>query len=317
MTIDRYQRPLINLRIAITQRCNLECFYCHREGQFPSSIQMTPEEIATVAQISTEFGVKKIKVTGGEPLLRSDLNEIISRLNKIPLIEEISMVTNGRLLTFEKATELRKNGLARINISLPSTKADVYRHVTGANLDEAKKGITSAIRAGLDPVKINAVVMRGINESEIDQLIEYARGLAVSLQLIELEPVNGDEQDYRTYHYPLDEIERKIAGMAKSVETRRFMHMRRVYTLDGAKVEIVKPIENTAFCMHCTRIRLTSDGMLKPCLMRNDNLVNILKPLRMHASQDELRSIFLKAIDLREPYWKPACAISQVSQQEK
>ncbi len=249
-------------------------------------------------------------------MLREDLGEIALKIHQIPQVEEISIVTNGRLLTLEKANELKRNGLARVNISLPSTREAVYKRVTGASLDEAAKGINSAIQTGLDPVKINTVVMRGINDSEIDALIGYAQKLGVTLQLIELEPVNGGGYSYANYHFPLDEIEKKIAGIAKSVETRRFMQARRVYTLDNAKVEIVKPIENTAFCMHCTRIRLTSDGKLKPCLMRNDNLVDILTPLRMHASHDELRAIFFKAIQLREPYWKPECVI-QSSPSEK
>ena len=311
MNVDRYNRPVINLRIAITQQCNLECFYCHREGQFLSSTDMKPEEMATIASISTEFGVRKLKITGGEPLLRSDLDEIILRLDQIPRIEEISIVTNGRLLTPEKASELRKNGLARVNISLPSTREEVYKRVTGASLGTATNGIESAIQAGLNPVKINTVVMRGINDSEIDQLIGYAESLGAILQLIELEPVNSDGYSYANYHFPLNDIEEKIAAKAKRVETRRYMQARRVYTLENAKVEIVRPIENTAFCMNCTRLRLTSDGMLKPCLMRNDNLVDILTPLRRHSGHNELHAIFSKAIELREPYWKPPCVISQ------
>ncbi len=311
MNVDKYNRPLINFRIAITQQCNLECFYCHREGQFLSSRDMKPEEIATIASISTEFGVRKLKITGGEPLLRSDLDKIILRLDQIPRIEEISIVTNGRLLTPEKANELRKNGLARANISLPSTREEVYKRVTGASLGDALNGIESAVQAGLNPVKINTVIMRGINDSEVDQLIGYAEKLGAILQLIELEPINGGRYSYANYHYPLNDIEEKMAAKAKRVETRRYMQARHVYTLDNAKVEIVRPIENTVFCMHCTRLRLTSDGMLKPCLMRNDNLVDILTPLRRRAPQSELHAIFLKAIELREPYWKPPCIIPQ------
>jgi cyclic pyranopterin phosphate synthase len=278
---------------------------------------MTPKEIAEIASISTEFGVRKVKITGGEPLLRHDLCEIIHGISEVRGIDEISMVTNGRLLTSEKAVELKRNGLARVNISLPSKKENVYRRVTGASLSEATVGIDSAIKAGLDPVKINTVVMRGINDLEVNQLVEFVEKLGVTLQLIELEPVNIDGKSYADYHYPLDEIEKSIASIARSVETRRYMQMRRVYTLNRARVEIVKPIENTEFCMHCTRIRLTSNGMLKPCLMRNDNLVDILAPLRMHTSQDELRAIFSKAIELREPYWKPAHVIQQPLQSKQ
>jgi cyclic pyranopterin phosphate synthase len=270
---------------------------------------MTPEEIAKITVVSTRFGVRRVKITGGEPLLREDLNQIVLKIHQIPEVEEVSMVTNGRLLTLEKANELKRNGLARVNVSLPSTREDVYKRVTGASLEEATKGINSAIQTGLDPVKINTVVMRGINDSEIDALVGYAEKLGVTLQLIELEPINGEGYSYADYHLPLDEIEKKIAGIARSVKTRRYMQARRVYTLDNAKVEIVKPIENTAFCMHCTRIRLTSDGKLKPCLMRTDNLVDILTPLRMHASDDELFTVFFKAIELREPFWKPECVI--------
>jgi len=304
MIRDSYGRPLTNFRIAVTQECNLECFYCHKEGQYYASTQMEPVEIARITRIATDFGVRNIKITGGEPLLREDLSEIIYLIHQLPNVEETSLVTNARLLTSERALDLEKSGLARVNISIPSIVPETYRRVTGGKLCDAINGVRAAIQAGLDPVKINMVVVHGVNEDEINLMMNFSRNFGITLQLIELEPVNIDRELYKLYHHSLEAIERDLAARSTKVESRRFMQGRRIYTLEGARVEIVKPVENTSFCMQCTRIRLTSDGKLKPCLMRNDNLVDILAPLRKGEPDDYLHAIFRRALEAREPFHK-------------
>jgi len=265
---------------------------------------MSPEEISKIARIATEFGIRNIKITGGEPLLRKDLTEIVHSLSGIQGVSEVSLVTNATLLSYNKASELKKHGLSRLNISLPSISDQTYRRVTGGQLKDAVAGVRAAIKAHLAPTKINMVILRGLNENEVEFMIDFAKEIGAILQLIELEPVNLDGEYYKSFHCTLDELEGKIAGKASSVQVRRLMQSRKIYSVDDTSVEVVRPVENTEFCIHCTRIRLTSSGKLKPCLMRNDNLVDILTPLRKGLPDSSLREIFEKAIKLREPYYK-------------
>jgi len=265
---------------------------------------MEPMEIARITGIATGFGVRNVKITGGEPLLREDLSEIVYLIHQLSNIEEVSLVTNARLLTSKRALDLKKSGLARVNISLPSILPETYRRVTGGNLCDAINGVRAAIQAGLDPVKINMVVVHGVNEDEINPMMNFSRNFGITLQLIELEPVYIDWKSYNLYHHSLEAIERDLATRSTKVESRAYMQGRRIYTLEGARVEVVKPVENTSFCMQCTRMRLTSDGKLKPCLMRNDNLVDILTPVRKGESDDYLHVVFKRALEAREPYHK-------------
>lgn len=304
MATDRFGRPLLNLRVAITDSCNLECFYCHREGYCTHHETMTVEEIFTITRIASKFGVRSVKITGGEPLLRKDLNQIIEKIHSLPSIKDVSMVTNGRLLTYNKAKALKQVGLSRVNISVPSIQEETYQQVTGIQLSYAIEGIENALQAKLHPVKINMVLLKGINEGEVNDAIAFAKEKKVILQLIELEPIGLTDIMFKQYHFDIDSIVHDIEAQAQSVRTRKYMQNRKVYSLNGTKIEVVRPIENTEFCLHCTRIRLTHDGKLKPCLMRNDDLIDVLTPIRNGASEEELETLFLKSIDLREPYWK-------------
>lgn len=303
MLYDRFSRPLTSMRISITQRCNLDCIYCHREGVFEkAAVEMTPEEICRIAAVCTKNGVRKVKITGGEPLLRSDVCEIVEKISGIHGIKDISMTTNGVLLE-EYAHELKKAGLNRINVSLDTLKPEVFSMITGGgNLKQVIDGIDEAIKAGLKPVKLNMVVMRGINEKEVRGLVKRYSREDVVLQLIEL--MNTDNEFFEKYFYDLDEIERGFEGEAEEVEVRKFMQGRRKYVLNGAQVEIVKPMHNTEFCASCTRIRITADGKFKPCLMRSDNLVDFLAPMRKGAGEEELEELLKEAMEKREPYFK-------------
>lgn len=301
---DNSGRPVLNFRISVTQRCNLRCPYCHHEGETAEKLtEMTPEEIGRITRIVVGFGVPNVKLTGGEPLIREDIIEIVGRINSIQGIKDLAMTTNGVLLS-RKAEELKKNGLKRVNISFLSLDSKKYHNLTGGSLEDLLKGINKAITVGLYPIKLNMVVLRNVNDDEIDEIINFCRDMGVILQLIELEPLNVKLEYYSEHHEPLNIIEDKLARIAFEVGTRHYMQNRRIYYLPGVKVEVVNPLENSEFCNHCTRIRLTSDGKLKPCLMRNDNLVDILTPLRNGETDEYLAKLFVEAVKKREPYFR-------------
>jgi cyclic pyranopterin phosphate synthase len=304
---DNCGRPLLNLRISITQRCNLQCAYCHREGEVKraneSAEKMTVEEIVRIAKTAVNLGISRIKLTGGEPLMRHDVCEIVKAIAAIPGLKDLSLTTNGLLLP-AMAKDLHETGLRRVNISLPTLNPETYHKLTGGKIQVALQGVQAAIAAGFCPVKLNMVVLEGVNVGDVSAIIDFARENNIVLQLIELDPINVSNAYYNRHHRFLDEQEAMLQKKALSVETRQFMHNRHIYRLPDVTVEVVHPIENSEFCMHCTRLRVTSDGKLKPCLMRNDNLVDILTSIRKGASDEELRQLFLRANLLREPYKK-------------
>jgi GTP 3',8-cyclase len=288
---DAFNRPVSNIRISLTKQCNLACIYCHREGEKGSENQLPAADIAEILAVSAKFGIRSVKFTGGEPLLRPDLLEII---RSVPNGMESSLTTNGTLLA-GLARDLRAAGLKRVNVSLDSLNRDTYRKITGVDkLPDVLEGIAAARDAGLTPVKLNMVVLEGINEHEVDDFLAYVRGKRdLILQLIELMSFNNCE-----HHGDLNGLEKGLALRSKQIITRR-MHHRKKYCLDGAEVEVVRPVHNTEFCAFCNRLRVTSDGKLKPCLMRSDNHIDIRGK---HGA--ELEELFRKAVSLREPFYK-------------
>jgi GTP 3',8-cyclase len=304
---DNCGRPLLNLRISITQRCNNSCLFCHREGEVKqansSAEKMTVEEIVRITKTAISLGIARIKLTGGEPLMRKDLPEIISGIAAIPGLKDLSLTTNGLLLE-GMAKELCKRGLKRVNISLPSINPETYRKLTSGNLQKALAGVKAAVETGFCPVKLNMVILQDVNEDDVQSMIEYARQTGTILQLIELDPINVTSNYYQTHHRSLEEQEEMLRQKADTIEKRPFMHNRLIYHLPNVTVEVVHPIENSDFCMHCTRMRVTSDGKLKPCLMRNYNLTDRLTALRQGASDEQLKQLFITANSLREPFNK-------------
>ena len=306
---DNCGRPLLNLRISITQRCNLRCDYCHKEGEEITSCsrgtaeEMAVDEIVRIARIAVSLDIARIKLTGGEPLMREDLCEIVKGITAIPGLKDISMTTNGTMLGFQ-AKELHACGLKRVNVSLPTLNPDVYHKLTNGKIENTLEGVKAAVAAGFNPVKLNMVILTGVNVEAVPEMMDFARQTGTILQLIELDPVNVDDSYFSVYHKFLDQHEKMLQQKAVKVETRRLMHNRRIYHLPDVTVEVVHPSENGEFCAHCTRLRVTSDGKLKTCLMRNDNLVEILTPMRQGASDEELKKLFVRANQLREPYNK-------------
>ena len=305
---DNCGRPLLNLRISITQRCNFRCDYCHKEGEGCSrgiSEEMTVDEIVRIARIAISLDISRIKLTGGEPLMRKDLCNIVKGIAAISGLKDLSLTTNGSLLAFE-AEKLQKCGLKRLNISLPTLNPQKYHKLTDGTLDNAIEGVKAAVGVGLNPVKLNMVILNGINVDDVPEMMDFASQTGTILQLIELDPVNVTDNYFGTYHKFLDAYEEMLRQKAIKTVTRRFMHNRHVYHLPCVTVEVVHPTENGDFCAHCTRLRVTSNGMLKTCLMRNDNLIDVLTPLRDGANDEELKALFMHANQMRKPYNKAA-----------
>ncbi len=302
--IDDYGREIRSLRFSITNRCNLNCIYCHREGEGRRELveEISAELVIEIARVASGyFNIRKIKFSGGEPLMRDDLVDIVQGMRDFE--DDISATTNGVFLK-KYAAELADAGMDRVNVSLDSLKEERYDFITSSsnNLPKVIEGIYSAIDAGLTPVKLNMVLLKGINDDEIVGMMDFVRecnkrggGGVVILQLIELIPYfNPSVQNYEADFYG---VEAELKSKASAIKTRRMQH-RRKYFVDGVEVEVVHPIDNTEFCANCSRLRITSDGKIKPCLLRNDHLVPI-------ESVDE-RHIINKlklAMRYREPFY--------------
>ncbi len=286
---DRFDRPVSNIRISLNSGCNLRCIYCHREGECKPEKRMSSDDIKAILQVAGDIGIRSVKFTGGEPLLRPDIIDIIQ---SVPKGIESSITTNGTLLG-KMAHDLRKAGLSRVNISIDSLNRDTYQSITGVDaLEDALDGINASLDAGLVPIKINMVLLKGFNEDEIDDFIAFtARDHRLILQVIELMDLGNCP-----YHADLGPVEEKIATHAKRVITRR-MHHRKKYCYEGAEVEFVRPWHNSEFCKFCNRLRVTSDGKLKPCLLRDDNLIDI-----RGKRGDDLLEAIREAVRLREPF---------------
>lgn len=305
MIEDFYGRPISSLRISVTSKCNLQCFYCHHEGgDLRIRKEMTAKEIQRIVEVIAAFDVKKVKLTGGEPLLRIDILEIVHKIKGIPGISEVSMTTNGTLLK-KLAKPLKERGLARVNVSLDTLNQETYKVITGVDmLENAIAGIDEAVKVGLLPSKVNMVLLKGINGDQIWDMIDFAKRKGLMLQLIELESAYEDDF-YREYHLDLSPIENELKENAKKILVRR-MHHRKKYFLDkDMEVEVVKPMHNTEFCKYCTRMRITSDGKFKPCLFRSDNLVDFLSPIRNdpYISDESLKDLFIRSVKRRKPYF--------------
>lgn len=290
--LDHFGRLITYLRLSVTERCNLRCSYCRKEeGGCPKVKELSAEEFIRIARACATMGINKIRVTGGEPTLRRDLIQIVQGLSAIPGIEEVTMTTNGLFLA-SQAAGLKKAGLSRVNISLDSLDADKFRAMTGGDLPTVLAGIDAALQAGLHPVKLNAVLIRGRNDDEVDDFIALSRDKPLDVRLIELMPLGGTWEDdslrvdnsrlisERPYLIP-------IPPRYESQPSRDF----RVEGHQG-RVGFISPISHR-FCGSCNRIRIMSDGMLRPCL--GSNLEFSLKDA-LAGSDEQLQQAIREAI---------------------
>ena len=302
---DQFGRRVSDVRVSLNSSCNLHCLYCHREGEGINGCQQETagEPLSTVELVEVlttlhKLGVQTVKLTGGEPTLRKDLKEIISA---VPSEMEISLTTNGTLLK-NCAAELKAAGLSRVNISLDTLQRDRYEKITGHDfLPEVLAGLQAALEANLTPVKLNVVLLPGFNDDEIEDFLELSRkNPGVIVQFIELMDIHGWAdgllETERNAQFAA-ELEERFSREAETVETRR-MHHRRKYHLHGATAEIVRPMHNFEFCANCNRLRITSDGMLKPCLLRTGNEVSL-----KGKHGEEIVSAVAEAVRRRSPYF--------------
>ncbi|MFZ2071932.1 MAG: GTP 3',8-cyclase MoaA [Halobacteriota archaeon] len=308
--IDNYGREIRSLRFSITNRCNLNCIYCHAEGENVDVGRqkelIRAELVIAIARVaSAHFEIREVKFSGGEPLMRADLADIVRGIKDFE--DEISVTTNGTLLS-RYAADLADAGMDRVNVSMDSIKEERYDFITAStgNLPAVIDGIYTAIDAGLTPLKLNTVLLKGINEDEIYELIDFVRacnrrggGGVVILQLIELIP--SFKHAVQNYKADFFEIEAELKSRSSAIKTRRLQH-RRKYFVDGVEVEVVHPVDNTEFCANCSRLRITSDGQIKPCLLRNDNLVPIER-----VDEGHIISRLKLAMKYREPFFHSFC----------
>jgi cyclic pyranopterin phosphate synthase len=301
---DTYQRPVLSLRISITNRCNINCFYCHHDGIIPQEYEMETSEIERIARVARNLGINKIRLSGGEPLIRTDIIDIVSRISALNF-QDVSLTTNGTLLE-DYSQKLKDAGLDRVNVSFDTLNPNTYKFITKSNyLEKVKRGIKKAVEVGLYPVKVNMVVMRGLNHEEVWDMFQFCKETGAILQIIELLKTEScpDTDFFDDYHYDIGIIEDQLQKQATEVKTRPFMQDRKKYFLQDGEIEVVRPMDNTEFCKNCTRLRITPEGKLKPCLLRNDNLVDLIEPIREGYSDEELEKLFLEAIASREPYY--------------
>ena len=285
--VDPFGRRVTHLRVSITNQCNLECPYCHQEGHINQNEILSREKIVKIIQACSARGVKTVKLTGGEPLLRKDIIELVGDISATPGIKEVSLTTNGILLD-KLAYPLKKAGLTRLNIGCDSLTSSLL----AKNEKSIAKGLEAAKQAGLTPIKLNMVVLKGLNELEIDQMIQFAQKHGVILQLIEL--IETGSKFVTDHFIDLEAVEQGLAARAWKVKTRR-MQARKQYYIDDGIVEVVRSLHNQNFCRHCNKLRVTNDGYFKPCLMREDNLVSI--------DEFDVDLGLISAVEQRRPYY--------------
>ncbi len=298
-------RTIDYIRISVTDRCNLRCVYCMPENGvdlLKHKDMMSFEEIYNLVKALVPVGIKKIRLTGGEPLVRNGIEDLIRMLRSIPEIEDITLTTNGILLE-EMAEGLKSAGLTRINVSLDSLDENRFNQVTRwGNLDKVLKGIDKSIEIGLKPVKINVVAIKGFNDDEFIDFVDYAFKKEVQVRFIELMPIGESDHDAFLNHYPISEIKELIETKYELEETSDINTNGPAenYKIIGGlgSVGFIGALSHK-FCSTCNRLRLTADGKIRPCLYM-DLEYDVLKLIRSGASDEALRN-FVSEIILGKP----------------
>lgn len=302
MPFDAYDRPIQYLRVSVTDRCNLRCVYCMpEEGVAKLSRQdvLRNEEIVRIVRIAVETGFAHIRLTGGEPLVRKGIVDLVAELARIPGLDDLSMTTNGILLR-QYAAPLARAGLRRINISLDTLRPERFRQITRwGNLEDVLAGREAALAAGLRPVKINMVVIRGLNDDEVVDMARMTLQPDWHIRFIEVMPVGAGVYWSGDGVVSSMEIRARIEealGPLTPIPAEAGIGPARYYRLPGAAgtVGFISAITEH-FCRFCNRLRLTSDGRLLPCLLSNAT-IDLRTPLRHGATDEELRALFMQAV---------------------
>jgi cyclic pyranopterin phosphate synthase len=299
--IDSYNRKITYLRVSVTDRCNLQCIYCMPVKNLrllDHADILSYEEIIKLIELATDLGVKKVRLTGGEPLLRKGFVHLVESVCRIPEIEDVSITTNGVLLK-KMAAPLFEAGLRRINVSLDTLDPLKYEKITGrACFHDVWEGLQLAEAIGFRPIRVNVVAMRGLNDDELDQLANLSIQKPYHIRFIEHMPIGQDNNWTPETYISSDEIKSRLEMRGRLCKVPHAMHDGPVkrYQFETAKGEIgfISPLSHH-FCPSCNRIRLTSDGKLRPCLFSDDE-VDVKSSLRSGSSREDLKEIFLEAI---------------------
>jgi cyclic pyranopterin phosphate synthase len=327
--LDAYNRPISYLRISVTDRCNLRCIYCMPEEGVPwrpHDEVLRYEEIEVVVHAAAELGISKVRLTGGEPLVRLGVVDLVHKISRIPGVDDLAMTSNGVLLA-RYAHDLANAGLHRVNISLDTLDAERFRQITRCgDLVDVLAGIEAARQVGLRPIKINTVVIRGMNDDEVVDLA--ARTLEAgwwNIRFIELMPVgNGglmpDQWERRVV--TAQEVRRRVEAELGDLVPAKMSAgggPARYYRLPGAKgtIGFITPISEH-FCYRCNRLRLTADGQLRACLL-SDQEVDLRTSLRRGANVDQIKALIVDGINrkprrhhLSEHVHPPGRAMSEI-----
>lgn len=296
---DSFQRPISYLRISVTDRCNLRCVYCMpSEGVplIPRSDVLSYEEVLRVVQVAAQMGINKVRLSGGEPLVRAGLVNLVRMLSQLGTIDDLSLTTNGVLLR-DMAIDLRNAGLKRVNVSLDSLRRERFKEITGHDkLVDVLEGIEQARRVGLDPVKVNVVVMRGLNEEEVFDFARLAKD-GWNVRFIELMPIlnrNASQPEFVSAK-EIGDIISSLGGL-QPCSPLTGNGPASYYRFPGAKgtIGFITPVSDH-FCFKCNRLRLTADGKLLPCLLAGEE-IDLRSALRANASSEDIKQLILRAV---------------------
>ncbi len=303
--MDSFGRSIDYLRISITDRCNERCLYCMPEGyrgwaQRPD--HLTTAEILELVRVAAGLGFRKFRLTGGEPLVRTDVVDLARGLAAVPGVEVIGLSTNGTRLA-DLARPLRAAGVRTVNISLDALDPARYRRITGGNVADVLAGIRAAVAAGFERVKLNVVLLRGLNEAEWWPLVCFGAEHGLPVRFIELMPVSRADVLNEAHFVPVTEVMAQLGARDRLIpqpDPRLGHGPAKYYRLErtGALVGFIGALTNRHFCETCNRVRLTADGKIRPCLGRHGE-VDLRQALRRHASEAELAALLRRAIALK------------------
>lgn len=302
--IDPFDRKITYLRVSVTDHCNFRCTYCRDEThltQTKRSEVLTLEEIARIVRLFTQLGVTKVRLTGGEPLLRKNIEYLTQLLGKIPNLTDIPLSTNAYLLP-SLAKNLKQNGINRVNISIDSLDPQRFSDITrGGDLKTVIQGIDAAITSGMTPIKLNMVVMKGVNDDEIEAMIEFAIQRKIDIRFIETMPIGLAGIEAVDQHYPeqaiLDRIHQKYGNRLISQTNKQTDGPAKALLIEGTKTKVatISAVSNH-FCNTCNRVRLTAKGQLILCLGQ-ENAVSLRDAVRSTMTDDEIKTLIINAIN--------------------
>ncbi|MEM0021597.1 MAG: GTP 3',8-cyclase MoaA [Fervidicoccaceae archaeon] len=298
---DRFGRCVDSYRLVVTTRCNYACIFCHREGITGAGRNelLTPQDYGFLTKVSIGLGIKSYKITGGEPLMRDDIAEIVKEISSEG--GDVTMTSNGSLLSV-KAKDLADGGLKRINVSVHSLRKETYAYLTGGSrsLDIVLRGIRLAIDYGIK-VKLNFILMRS-NREELPQLINFAAGIGADMNIIELIPLGTPLPVYNREHEKFDGLERILVELGGTSKLKKFQNRPSYVLPNGTEVTLIRGYGNPNLCEGCTRLRITPEGRIKTCLFVEEPYIDFLRPIKERDSRGVIEAIH-RAVELRKPYF--------------